>query len=185
MNALSSDFNFINIAGLGGSGESHWQTLWAKMNPEIINVRQREWDHPKQEDWTDTLIETIEDFGDKPIVLIAHSLAVVTVLFAAETGKLSNVKGAFLVAPADSERKDFPKTATNFSPIPRSPLPFPSIIVASENDPWCSIEKARKLANATGAKFVNVGAKGHLTSEAGIGAWEIGHQLLEDFVSIL
>ena len=115
MNALSSSpFNFINIAGLGGSGENHWQTLWSKMNPQIINVRQREWDNPKQEDWTNNIVEAVEDFSDKPVVLIAHSLACISVLFAAEDNRLENVVGAFLVAPADTERKDFLKGQRTF-----------------------------------------------------------------------
>lgn len=185
MNALPEKFNYLMLAGLGGSGEQHWQTLWCRMNPEIIMVRQKEWHSPKCSDWIDGLLEAIEENKNKPIVLIGHSLAATLILFAAAQTELNPVAGAFLTAPADSERKLFPPHVSGFEAIPRQPLPFPSMVVASENDEWCSIEKAKKMASWTQSKFVNIGKKGHITSADGVGLWENGHQLLEDFISLL
>lgn len=183
MNALPSDFNFILVPGLGGSSEQHWQSLWAKMNKEMIMVRQREWDRPNMQDWVNTLVEEVESYPRKPIILVAHSLACTTIIHAvAEKGL--EVAGAFMVAPADSERADFPKDVNGFVPIPRVVLPFPSIVVASENDAWCSIEKAQKMANWTQSKFVNIGKKGHVTAADGVGLWETGFNLLLDFADL-
>ena len=53
---------------------------------------------------------------------------------------LSAVCGAaFLVAPPDVElHPDVPEATWPFRPIPRDPLPFPSMLVASSSDPSSS-----------------------------------------------
>lgn len=183
MNTLPKTHNFISIPGLGGSGPLHWQSIWSNYQSDLITVKQDEWNSPTKDKWVDRLIETVEEHSDKPIILVAHSLAVVTVLFAAAERGM-RVAGAFLVAPADSEVANFPAGPKHFSPIPRNVLPFPSMVVGSENDPWCSIEKAKKMANWTQSKFVNIGKKGHVTSADGVEMWETGFQLLLDFTSL-
>jgi predicted alpha/beta hydrolase family esterase len=42
---------------------------------------------------------------------------------------------------------------------------------ASTNDRYITIERARELATAWGADFVNAGAVGHINVEAGFGPW--------------
>jgi predicted alpha/beta hydrolase family esterase len=184
MNALPKEFNFISIPGIGGSGEEHWQSLWARMNPELITVEQDEWKRPWREKWVDRIVETIEANNNKPVILVAHSLACITCIFAVADKRLEGVVGIYMVAPADSDRPTFPKECKNFSPIPRIKIDIPSIVVASENDDWCSIEKAQKIARWTGSKFVNIGKKGHVTALSGVGLWEVGFELLRDFASM-
>ncbi|WP_257011042.1 alpha/beta hydrolase, partial [Pseudomonas aeruginosa] len=41
---------------------------------------------------------------------------------------------ALLVAPADVERESCAEALRNFAPISREPLPFPSVLVGSDND---------------------------------------------------
>jgi predicted alpha/beta hydrolase family esterase len=61
------------------------------------------------------------------------------------------VRGAFLVAPADVERPGLvPGLDLPFAPIPRDPLPFPSILVASRADPYCAYDRAEDFAYAWG-----------------------------------
>lgn len=63
--------------------------------------------------------------------------------------------------------------------MPLTPLPFPSLVVASEDDAYVSLAGAKAFADAWGSRFVNVGAAGHINSDSGLGAWPEGRALLE------
>jgi predicted alpha/beta hydrolase family esterase len=91
---------------------------------------------------------------------------------AAECGE--GIAGALLVAPSDPDRWRVARDA-----IVRGPFGFPSIVVASETDPWLDIEKARALAAGWGSRLVNAGAAGHINVDAGYGPWPEGERLLE------
>lgn len=87
--------------------------------------------------------------AERQMVLIAHSLGVVAVAHAAPALPPDHVRGAFLVAPPDVESPDrVPAIVRLFAPLPRDPLPFPSLLVASRTDPHCSYERAEEIACA-------------------------------------
>ena len=75
-----------------------------------------------------------------------------------------------------------PPELSTFDPLPLNILPFKSTVVASTTDPWCTIGDAEKIAKAWSARFVNVGAQGHLNSAAGLGDWPEGQKLLEELL---
>ena len=56
---------------------------------------------------------------------------------------------------------------------------FPSIIVASSNDPYARFDYAQNLADAWGSTLVNVGEKGHINTASHLGLWEEGLSYLE------
>jgi len=58
--------------------------------------------------------------------------------------------GALLVAPADVERADTPELIRCFAPIPIQPLPFRSLLVASSNDEYLSMDRAEHFARRWG-----------------------------------
>ncbi|MDH6129908.1 putative alpha/beta hydrolase family esterase [Kitasatospora sp. GP82] len=111
-----------------------------------------------------------------PIVLVAHSLGCVTVAHWA-AARTRTVHAALLVAPADIETAEVPELVT-FRPIPLRPLPFPSLLVSSSDDPWCSADRARRFADGWDSAFVDLGAYGHINSDSGLGAWPQGRELL-------
>lgn len=88
------------------------------------------------------------------------------------------IGGALLVAPADAEQGGLPPSLSAFAPIPRIPLPFPSIVAASRNDPWITQAKAASLARGRGAGFVDLGCSGHMNRDSGFGPWPFGRGLL-------
>ena len=67
------------------------------------------------------------------------------------------------------------------APIPMEALPFPSIVLASSDDPYATPERSRALAGAWGSRFVDIGKAGHLNTESGHGAWLEGERLLNAF----
>jgi predicted alpha/beta hydrolase family esterase len=58
--------------------------------------------------------------------------------------------------------------------MPTLTLPFPSIVIASENDPWCDLALSEQWAKAWGSEFHCIGAKGHINGEAGLEDWKQG-----------
>jgi predicted alpha/beta hydrolase family esterase len=182
---LDNRFNYINVPGLGGSGEHHWQTFWEQAYPEIHRVQQADWDHPICSVWVNKLQLITETCSDKPVVLIAHSLGCVTVLHAVAQRKLKGIAGAFLVAMPDAERADFPKECIGFIPVPRIVLPFPAVMIASENDPYITSLELKKWADVIQASFVSVGQRGHIGTAAQLTYWEEGQQLFRSFVEQL
>ncbi|MEK8105611.1 alpha/beta hydrolase [Micromonospora sp. M12] len=62
--------------------------------------------------------------------------------------------------------------------VPREPLPFRSILVASRNDPAATFEQFEAYARDWGSELYDAGAVGHLDSRTGFGAWPNGQRLL-------
>ena len=58
----------------------------------------------------------------------------------------------------------------------------PVVLVGSRNDPYCSFERAQGLANAWGARFVDLGDSGHINAESGLADWPHGQALLQTFL---
>jgi predicted alpha/beta hydrolase family esterase len=167
------------VPGLGNSGPEHWQTHW-EQHYGYPRVQQHNWDQPIQADWVQTLEKTVAAAGPD-VVLVGHSLGCITIAHWASTTR-HRIKGALLVAPADVDRPDMPVEILNFAPIPLTHLSFPSIVVASTNDEYMTLERAQQLAQAWGSRFVNIGALGHINSESGLGLWPEGHALLRELV---
>jgi predicted alpha/beta hydrolase family esterase len=123
----------------------------------------------------------------RPVVLVAHSLAVPAVVHTAQRLKDTKVHGAFLVSPPDLENNDvlaeLPPAVATFRDVPRAPLPFPSMLVASSNDAYVSVERAADMATAWGSKLELAGAAGHINVASGHGPWPEGllmfHQLMK------
>ena len=168
----------LTVPGLGSSGSLHWQSVWERQR-HCQRVEQPEWNQPECADWVRHLDHAIRQ-APAPVLLAAHSLACPTVAHWAAVHDTTRVVGALLVAPADAERPDFPAGATGFVPLALQRLPFPSIVVASTNDAYVTLARARFFAEAWGSRLVNVGAQGHLNSDSNLRDWPEGWALLEE-----
>jgi predicted alpha/beta hydrolase family esterase len=171
----------LTVPGLGGSGPSHWQTLWEDSRPDTSRVELGMWNTPHRNAWVTKLDQAIRS-AQAPVVLAAHSLGCLAVAWWAElSGQPYGwpVAGALLVAPADCDRPGACDELKAFRPTPLKPLPFPSILVASSDDPWIGIDHARNLAASWGSHFVDAGEQGHLNAASGIGWWDEGQELLD------
>jgi predicted alpha/beta hydrolase family esterase len=109
------------------------------------------------------------DTDETPAILVAHSAGCLTVaLWAAQHS--GPVNGALLVTP--------PVVPPEWIAVPRAPLPFPSILVASRTDPYSTMEQFRSYARDWGADLVDAGDVGHLDSATGFGPWPEGQRLV-------
>jgi hypothetical protein len=166
------------LPGWGDSGPGHWQSLWERANPGFSRVVQRDWEYPIRTEWVEVLDREIRAAGGE-VILVAHSLGCITMAHWARSGSRP-IRGALLVAPPDVEHPDFPPVTEGFAPIPRERLAFPSIVVASRNDPFGDFERSRALAQAWGSRFVDAGNSGHVNTDAGFGPWPLGETLLAE-----
>lgn len=171
------DVIVLNVPGLYNSGPEHWQSYWEREEPERFRrVQQKEWEKPNAKDWIAELDRAVVAAGPD-VVLTGHSLACCTIALWARKYKRM-VRGALLVAPSDTEAPSYPKGTRGFKPIPLDLLPFPSIVVASSNDPRVSEARAKKFAEAWGSRYVCIGEAGHINADSGYGRWPEGLQLL-------
>lgn len=163
--------------GIGNSGPEHWQSLWEHSHPEFVRISHRDWDHPVCEEWVAVLESTVQRIGS-PAVIVAHSLACLVVAHWAARVH-APIKAALLVAVPDPEGPNFPAEAIGFAPPPKQPFSFPSILVASTDDPYGSLAHARACATAWGSRLVEIGAARHINADSGLGEWPEGYGLLQ------
>jgi predicted alpha/beta hydrolase family esterase len=178
---VKSETPILIIPGYGDSGPGHWQSLWQARRPNARRVQQRDWNQPLREEWVAALDAEIAASAHPP-VLVAHSLGCLTVAWWAQ-GQARSVAGALLVASPDLEEVLVDGVEDAFMPIPRARLPFPSILVASRDDPFGELPRAEQLARAWGARFVDAGDAGHLNADAGYGEWPAGEALLAELLT--
>jgi predicted alpha/beta hydrolase family esterase len=173
----ASDTDILMIPGLGDSGPEHWQSRWEAKLSTARRVVQDDWDAPDREAWIDRIADSVAT-ATRPVVLVAHSLGVAAAIAAVQ--KIGFVlRGALLVAPPDFDNPALAASPLKeFGPYSRDPLPFPSITVASNNDPYCTIDVAQDLALAWGSLFIDAGEAGHINAESGYGPWPEGSFVL-------
>ncbi|PYE89734.1 RBBP9/YdeN family alpha/beta hydrolase [Phyllobacterium leguminum] len=178
------DTDILIIPGYTNSGPDHWQSRWQAKLSTARRVEQAEWTKPVREDWVAEVVKAANE-ATKPVVLVAHSLGVAAAVHALPEIK-DKVKGAFFVAPPDvADPAIRPRHLMTFGPYPRDPLPFPSITVASRNDPFCRYEVADEIAGAWGSFLIDAGEAGHINSESGHGPWPEGSMVFAQFLSKL
>ena len=169
--------HYFIIPGLGNSGPGHWQTWFESLGPEFTRIQQQEWDAPALSDWLDAIDAALEGRDLSQVILIGHSLGCVTIAhWAKRSGH--RIKGAMMVAPSDIDAPVYTFPATGFTPIPLERIPFPTIVVASTDDVWVSLERAQFFADHWGSELVNIGAAGHVNAVSGHHQWTEGLEIL-------
>lgn len=174
----------LNVPGLGNSGPDHWQTRWEQRYPWFQRVSLGLWDTPDRNVWVQRLDEAIR-LARQPVILVAHSLGCMAVAWwaaIAGQGYREPVAGALLVAPADPEHPLAGSGISQFSPAPAGPLPFPSVLVASRNDPYASFQRSADFASRWGSHLVDAGDAGHINADSNLGDWPLGMSLVDRLV---
>lgn len=172
------------VPGLDGSGPKHWQRRWAEELDDCQMVELGSWENPHRNTWINRLNLAVHRAG-RPVVLVAHSLGCVLAAWWSkfeQQGAPLPVVGALLVAPPEVDFFPRDDRLNGFAPAPADALPFPSILVASRNDPWIGFDTAKMLARKWGSEFVDAGNAGHINADSGLGSWEDGKRLLSRLV---
>ena len=165
------------LPGWQDSGPDHWQSRWEALHG-YVRVEQHDWMKPLRGDWMAQLEEAVLA-APAAVVLVAHSLGcILTAAWAAHSRNTHRVKAALLVAPGDPEREELRAALKSWSPVVLQSLPFPSVLLGSHDDPYCSLQRAQDFAQAWGSAFVDYGHAGHINADSGLGDWPQGHAIL-------
>lgn len=180
------DADIIMVPGLGNASPFHWQSRWQERMSTARRVEQDDWDMPRRDAWVSRLVEAVEE-ARKPVILIGHSVGVLTIVHAAPQLDSKRIAGAFLVGASDWEREGMAEKFGDhgFAPVPREPLGFPGLMLASSNDPTCAVEKAEHWARDWDVRFGNAGEAGHFEPESGHGPWPEGLMAFAKFAQAI
>jgi predicted alpha/beta hydrolase family esterase len=177
------------VPGLRDDVPEHWQTLLAAQLPRVRTVP------PMGREDLDcarkvAAIEREAQVIDGPLILVAHSGGVAMVAHWARRTRRA-VMGALLAAPPDFEKPlpaGYPTLeqldAGGWLPLPREPLPFPSIVCASRNDPLATFVRIAELARDWGSRLEDIGHVGHLNPASGFGPWPEAHRYIQQLTQV-
>ena len=170
------------LPGWLDSDPEHWQSHWERLHG-YQRVEQDDWLWPRRGDWLARLDEVILEPGN-PAVLVAHSLGCQLVAaWAAHSRHTARVRAALLVAPPDTERADTPPNLFTWRRIVRQRLPFAGRVIISDNDPFCTTERAAGMAADWGCALTTLGPCGHINSASNLGNWPEGHALMRNLLA--
>jgi predicted alpha/beta hydrolase family esterase len=182
MSDLLKTTTVLVVPGWNGSGPGHWQSIWERQNANFQRIEQHNWVRPSRRAWVEAIDLQIQR-AQQNAILVAHSLGCIAVAGWAENHDTSRISAALMVTPPWLTTGDnCPPELAEFLPVPTRRLPFPTIFVASENDPYLPSEIAPRLAKAWGSEYVNVGRQGHINIASGHGLWPEGELLLQRLV---
>ena len=182
----------VTVPGLRGHVEDHWQTRLAASRPGVVAVPPLGRTNPSLSERIAALEDAVRSAGG-PVIIVAHSAGcLVTVHWAVRhDGSGGSVRGALFATPPDLAEElpeEYPSLAVleerHWLPIPRRPLPFPSIVAASSNDPLGDPARVRELADAWGSRVHDLGPVGHLNPAFGYGDWPAAEQFLEELDTV-
>jgi predicted alpha/beta hydrolase family esterase len=179
-NGLHNEPTVVIVPGLRDHVAQHWQTLLeARLRAAgravvaVPPMGREDLDCAARVDAIEAAVARV----DGPAIVVAHSGGVVMVAHWARRYPRPIV-GALLAAPPDFEEpmpEGYPTVdaldASGWLPVPREPLPFPSIVAASRNDPLGRYERIVELARAWRSELVDLGNVGHLNPASGFGEW--------------
>lgn len=169
------------LPGWLNSDPPHWQSRWEALYGDQ-RVIQHDWETPLRGDWITRLEDVVlAQPLNQPIVFAAHSLGCHLIAAWAQVSRsTARVQGALLVAPPDIVRADMPAALHSWRQGVFEPLPFAATCVLSSDDPFCSLAAGLNWGQAWDARCVEVGPRGHINSNSGLGDWPEGRRLLLD-----
>lgn len=150
------------VPGLHDSGPAHWQSWLQAHFRHARRVEQDDWTRPDLDRWALRILDTVAQEPAAQWVAVAHSFGSLAVAHALGLGAPA-IRAALLVAPAEPDKFRVAER------LPQRGLPVPSALIASETDPWMTVDSARRWARRWGSQFINLGDVGHLNTEAGFG----------------
>ena len=176
-----SDFDVLVVPGLS-AGPDDWPRRWLA---KLSTARLVEPEDPRAasaDGWTRAIAEEAAT-ATRPILFVGHGVGAAAVAGAAHSLGGADVRGAFLVAPPDE--LSLTRIAGAGWALPRAPLPWPCIVVASRTHALSDYEAAAALAALWGAELIDAGAAGGLDAESGHGPWPEGLMRLAGFIKSL
>jgi uncharacterized protein len=149
------------VPGLHDSGPDHWQT-WLESHHarRAARVQQLDWSRPDLDAWAERIEVTLARDPGARWVAVAHSFGCLALLHhLAHDGQ--GVHGALLVAPADPAKFGIGPR------LPQGRLAVPTVMLASETDPWMAFDAVCTWARVWGTPLISLGDAGHINTDSG------------------
>ncbi len=176
-----SDFDVFVVPGLGGRPDD-WPSRWlAKLSTARL-VEPDDLNATHADAWTRAIAEAAAT-ASRPILFVGHGLGASAIASAAHSLGGADVRGAFLVAPLDELA--LARIAGEPWALPRAPLPWPCVVVASRTHALSDYELAAALATQWGGELIDAGAAGAIDADSGHGPWPEGLMRLAGFIKTL
>jgi predicted alpha/beta hydrolase family esterase len=185
--SISQPATVLIVPGLRDHVADHWQTL---LQAELDGAHAVE---PLRENGL-SCPARVEAIGqaiaqiDGPVILVAHSAGCLMTVHWARAHRITaieRVRGALLVTPPDltatwPDKYPSPQSLAQhgWTPLPRAPLPFPSIVAASSNDPLATLDAVRAMAADWGSDLLELGEVGHMNPASGYGPWPMAKEVI-------
>ena len=183
MDNLQTAATVLIVPGLREHVAEHWQTLLEARLAKVRSVPPLETDKLDCNARVRAIQHQLEQI-DGPVILVAHSAGVLMVAHWAAQHS-AQIKGALLAAPPDLDAEwppAYPSSTVlasyGWSPLPKEPLPFRSIVAGSRNDHLASFSAVTRMAENWGAELLDLGDVGHLNPAAGFGHWQQAEALI-------
>ncbi|MBP6116357.1 MAG: alpha/beta hydrolase [Neisseriaceae bacterium] len=172
---LSDDLLLLGIADASVPRRGFWLDTWLRSYPTATDVVCASDETAAV--WQARLNQVIDDHKG-PVFLVAHGVGVQATLAWVAQASLrtqGRVKGAILAAPITLPAQDAREQV-----LARARAGFPTALVCSDNDAFCTVAEASRLAQRCGAKLMNQGDVGHMTQ--GLGSWQWGMKLMQEML---
>jgi predicted alpha/beta hydrolase family esterase len=176
---LASDFDILIAPSIGGASEGDWPSRWRAKLSTARFVHPADPRERRREAWTEAIVRAARE-ATRPALFVGHGVGVAAIAGTAAALKGVDVRGAFLVAPPDG--KGLERLAGPDWTPSRTPLPWPSLVVASRDDPHGAYDAVAALASDWGADLVDAGEAGGLNAASGHGPWPEGLMRLAAFI---
>jgi hypothetical protein len=115
-----------------------------------------------------------------PDTIVCHSLANTLWFWLCEEEGMPTVERLFMVSPPSLDTEE--KTIKSFfpAPMPASLHAKEVQMIVSDNDPWITVDEAKKMASRYDIPLNVIENAGHINEDSGYGKWEwIEHLVME------
>lgn len=175
------------LPDLDCGGQAYWQDHWGASRVDCRAVDLGHARTPDRNACVSRLDHALRGIG-APLILVGHGVGALTI--AAWAGLMSSesggaVAGALLIGPSDPAAEQADVRLQSFAPLPAAIFSFPALVVASDDDPAVTPDRAFSLARQWGAGFARFGACGHFRPQDGLGWWPEGEELLDRFIDLV
>lgn len=184
MEKILTNATVLIVPGLRDHVAEHWQTHLEARLSKVYTVAPLQTDKLNCAKRVQAIEEQLKKI-DGPVILVAHSAGVLMTIHWAALHQ-HNIQGALLVTPPDLAETwpaNYPTPEAlrqeGWTPLPMKALPFPSVVVASRNDPLASYVAVADMAKNWGSQLLDMGEVGHMNPAAGFGPWSQAEQLIQ------
>jgi len=178
----ASDFDLLIVPRIGGPDQGDWPSRWAAKLSTARFVMACGGQARTAEAWREAIHKAARE-ATRPALFVGHGVGAAAIAQAAQALAVADVRGAFLVAPPDEA--GLRRAAGEDWRLPRLRLPWPSLVIASRNDPDGACDAVAALAADWGAEMIDAGFAGGLDAASGHGPWPEGLMRLAAFMKTL